>query len=98
MSDREAGELPHPRERIFCSRCARKDLGKYRKDSVWFSLFYIPLIPIHSFRPYLSCAWCAESVNAMGGLNKCEKCELAVSAMYNHCPDCGGKTGVERVV
>lgn len=43
--------------RLQCNRCGREEIFDIMQERVWFTLFFIPLIPVHK-QYYLVCPHC----------------------------------------
>lgn len=78
-----------PPSQILCMRCGSHTSAAYRKESLWFSLFFVPVIPLRCYSPYLVCSTCKSPLSTMGGLVECEGCKVHVSSLCTHCPQCG---------
>lgn len=81
-----------PLDRVYCSYCGSTTWGEYVRDDTWFSLCFIPLVPLCYGSPYLKCDVCNFRLSNIYNDRKCSKCNKNVPTAYSFCPDCGTHT------
>lgn len=93
-----------PRTRIIddtrrrCPRCGLHQAVTKRVDH-YFSLFFLPLVPVKRGEPFLYCQRCNAVVGAGAGdlpgstaqeqSPACRRCGRALDPSYSYCPFCG---------
>lgn len=87
-----------PPENIVCPFCMFRGKPVYHHRVSYFTLFFIPLIPVKYNDAYLSCPSCQVKLGR-SGTEYCRNCRTATSQSYNHCVRCGSdlNTGGNRV-
>lgn len=74
---------------MYCSFCGSTTRGEYVRDDFWFTLCFIPILPLYYGRPYLKCDVCNFRLSNISNNRKCPKCSKNVPIAYRFCPDCG---------
>jgi hypothetical protein len=77
-----------------CSRCGLLEVYLQRVDH-YFSLFFIPLLPVKKGEPYLYCRQCRLPAEPHGWTDRtatqatCSRCGRPLKSDYSFCPFCG---------
>ncbi|RVD91197.1 hypothetical protein TUBRATIS_23690 [Tubulinosema ratisbonensis] len=88
--DNEKENLPKPPDRVPCSVCGIPQETCYVRNVKWYSLCWIPLMPIWHGDSYLACRGCN---NKLANLKRmaCSNCRMTVPYGFKHCCDCGNE-------
>lgn len=82
---------PDPPSKIICPSCGTVSKGIYRKNTTWFGICFIPLIPCYSSSAHIACNNCKFLFTDININNKCNKCDAITPSSLPHCANCGSK-------
>lgn len=90
--DSKVFPVPESLSSVICPTCFSKTSTCYRRNSVWISIFLVPILPIRRYRPYLSCSLCENSLTPSekdSDISTCPICTNVVPCKFVYCTKCG---------